>query len=348
MPLITIITACIVARLAMPYIVKQYVNKTLAALDGYRGEIDDIDINLYRGAYQIKTLRINKTGPRTSLPFVNIPEVDLSIAWRHLLKGHLVSDIVVNRPEINFVDSEDDRKDQAGKSANWVNTLKALFPVTISSLTVRDGKISFKNPSASPKIDISIENIEVDARNFTNVAQKSEGLFARVTSSGKITPQANIEVKLDIDPLAQKPTFNLDAKIGNLDLKNYNDFLRHYLSIDVKKGLAVIVCEIAAKDGSIEGYVKPLFRELNILSASDLKENEGFLALAWEAVVASVAEILENQPHDQLAMKVPIKGKISSLDTDGIAIVASILKNAFISAFKPIYDNTISLKKENH
>lgn len=41
-------------RLALPYILLNYVNKQLTKIDGYTGHVDDIDVALYRGAYTIK------------------------------------------------------------------------------------------------------------------------------------------------------------------------------------------------------------------------------------------------------------------------------------------------------
>ena len=42
-------------RIALPYIVLNYVNRQLTLIDGYYGHVDDIDISLYRGAYTIKS-----------------------------------------------------------------------------------------------------------------------------------------------------------------------------------------------------------------------------------------------------------------------------------------------------
>ncbi len=51
---IVLIAAALCAlRLALPYIVKDYVNGRLHRLDSYDGRVADIDIGLWRGAYRI-------------------------------------------------------------------------------------------------------------------------------------------------------------------------------------------------------------------------------------------------------------------------------------------------------
>ncbi|MBS1526668.1 MAG: hypothetical protein JST19_13510 [Bacteroidetes bacterium] len=63
-----IISALIVFRLALPGIVKHYVNKQLNALPGYTGHVNDIDIALWRGAYVIKGLHLKKRPIRRNIP----------------------------------------------------------------------------------------------------------------------------------------------------------------------------------------------------------------------------------------------------------------------------------------
>jgi uncharacterized membrane protein (UPF0182 family) len=53
-----LVLAIIVVRLALPAIVKNYVNKKLNELPGYTGHVDNINIHLIRGAYTIDIIRL--------------------------------------------------------------------------------------------------------------------------------------------------------------------------------------------------------------------------------------------------------------------------------------------------
>lgn len=48
-----VIVVAIAIRAFMPFVVKDYVNRKLAALEAYEGHVDDVDIALWRGAYSI-------------------------------------------------------------------------------------------------------------------------------------------------------------------------------------------------------------------------------------------------------------------------------------------------------
>jgi hypothetical protein len=58
--LIGVAVLLITIRLILPYVVLHYANKTLANMKGYFGHIDDIDLSIYRGAYSINNIYLNK------------------------------------------------------------------------------------------------------------------------------------------------------------------------------------------------------------------------------------------------------------------------------------------------
>ncbi len=63
------VLALLVLRAFLPLLVKKYVNHTLAKIPGYRGHIEDIDLHLWRGAYEIQGLDILKIEGTSPVPF---------------------------------------------------------------------------------------------------------------------------------------------------------------------------------------------------------------------------------------------------------------------------------------
>ena len=79
---IIILILLIAFRLYLPILVKNYVNKVLANIPGYYGQVDDIDIALIRGAYVINGMYLNKGTAESQIPFLNFPKNDISIEWK--------------------------------------------------------------------------------------------------------------------------------------------------------------------------------------------------------------------------------------------------------------------------
>src|SRR5688500_13283290 len=137
--LLGVIVLLVGLRIALPYIVLHYVNKELASLDGYWGHAEDVDIALIRGAYRIERIRILKTDGRVPVPFFRTDAVDISVDWGALFDGMIVAEVLMTRPQINFVNAEHNRGDQTGEGANWQETIRDLVPIKINELVVRNG-----------------------------------------------------------------------------------------------------------------------------------------------------------------------------------------------------------------
>jgi hypothetical protein len=66
-------------RIALPHIVRKYVNKKLDEMPEYDGRIGDVDIRLWRGAYSIQGIEIIKTEGDVPVPFFSSRRVTFSV-----------------------------------------------------------------------------------------------------------------------------------------------------------------------------------------------------------------------------------------------------------------------------
>src|SRR5688572_6656750 len=74
-----IVALLVTLHLALPYLVRDYLNDRLADMGDYRGRIADVDLALWRGAYRINGLQIVKVDGKVPVPFVDAPLIDLSV-----------------------------------------------------------------------------------------------------------------------------------------------------------------------------------------------------------------------------------------------------------------------------
>jgi hypothetical protein len=342
----SIILLLIIARLVMPYFVLKYVNKTLSKSKSYPGHVEDIDIALLRGAYVIKDIRINKadslTGKTDSIPFFTSPAIDLSVEWKALFKGAIVGEIEVDEPRVNFVKGKHKDENAKKDTAEFQNVIKGLMPLTINRFQINNGHIHYIDKNSNPKIDIALSDLQIIATNLTNANDSNKVLPAGLKATGNAY-DGSLELNMKFDALQKKPTFDMNAKIANVNMVKLNDFFKAYGNFDVKKGNFGLYTEFAAKDGKFNGYVKPMLRDLDILQWN---EEEGDLKQKlWEGVVATVAEVFKNRQKEQLATKVPISGRFDQPDVNLWEAIVYVLRNAFVYALKPSVDNTIDIGK---
>lgn len=330
-------------RLALPFAVERYVNRQLQKSHDYRGSIGTVTLHLWRGAYQIHEIHIYKTDGNIPVPFFSTHILDLSLEWSELFHGAIVSQIRMYDPRLNFVTGPAKQQTQTGAENDWGATLESLVPFKINRLTIANGQVHFLDLYSNPKVDIYFSNVTAVATNFANSRHVAGKLPAGVTAAGKTLGGGNLSFLIQVDPVAKSPTFELNGELTNVDLVALNDFLRAYGKFDVARGTFDLFTSFAAKDERYDGYCKVFFKDLKVFNwKQDKKKN--ILEIFWKAIVGILAAAFKNQPHDQLATKIPITGSFGSTDVHIWPTVTTLLQNAFIRALVPRLDQPVKLK----
>ena len=338
--LLIVLAALVALRIALPSIVKSYVNKTLAGLPDYRGHVDGVGMALWRGAYVIKGVKIETVAANIPVPFFSAKQINLSIEWPALLQGSVVGAIGFIDPKINFVQGESAKDSQNGKGADFAGTLRKLFPFKINRFDVRNGEVHFMTFHTKPNVDIHLDSMSLHATNLTNSARLSKSLAASIDAQGTAMRTGKLKGHLDVDPYAQQPTFKLAIQLQQVELATLNAFFNSYAAVDVASGTFEMYSEVVAADGKFKGYVKPLFANMHI---ADLKK-ESPLRILWAALVEAVTKLFTNRSTDKLGTEIPISGTFENPKADILSAIGGILKNAFILALQPGFKNKITLQ----
>lgn len=330
-------------RLALPYVLKDYVNRQLNKSKDYSGSIGDVTVHLWRGAYQVHDIHIYKTGGEIPVPFFSTRILDLSLEWSELFHGSIVSKIGMLQPSLNFISGPTKEQSQSGKENDWGATLESLVPFDINRLTVNDGQIHFQNLYSTPPVDIYLNDVSVTATNFTNSRKVAAELPAGVTAHAKALGTGGLDLQIHVNPLAKAPAFELMGQLTNVDLVKLNNFLEAYGKFDVARGDFALFLSFAAKDGKYDGYCKVFFDDLKVFKW-DKDKKKDILEIFWQAIVGTLTTAFKNQPHNQLATKIPITGSFGKTDVHLWPTIATLLRNAFIKSLVPRLDQPVTVK----
>jgi hypothetical protein len=337
-----VVVLLVAARVALPYVVKDIVNRRLMALESYDGRVEDVDLALWRGAYRIDGIRIVKTGSRQPVPFFTSDRIDFSVEWPSLLRGRIVAECEVWSPNVNLVRSESEKESQLGVEVNWADELEALFPFRFNTIVVHDGLATFRAPGIRSQDALEASNIEAEITNMTNVAETGQEAFAHFKATAAVLDSGSATIAGSANPLAQKPTFDVNLTIKGVQLPKVNPWLRQYIKADAEAGNFELYTELAAADGRFKGYAKPIMRGVEIYSSEETEENP-FKRL-WEGIVDLAAEVLEDQDTGQVAARIPLSGTIEDPDAGILQTVVSVLRNAFVSAFARSLEGSVSIR----
>lgn len=332
-------------RIAATYVLQWYVNDKLDESPDYAGQVGDIDLSVLAGAYSIENVEIEKTEGEVPVPLFAAREVRFSVLWSGLLNGAVVGETEMFEPQINIVDSEDETKKQTGAGGQWLSMFDDLFPLTIDRAVIHDGQLHFRNFDAEPQMDIFLSEVEAEAVNLANSQATTDSRIARMQLAARAMESSDLTVGAAFDPTTESPTFDVNVRLLKLPILELDNFIKTYAPFDIEAGTVDVVSEMAARDGMLQGYVKPIIYGLEVFSwKEDVgDDSDNPLKVLWEGLVDLVAELLENQPHDQIASNIPLEGDISSPDTNVFVAVANIFKNAFVEAYDANLENTVSL-----
>jgi hypothetical protein len=225
----SIILLLIILRLLLPTIVLRYANNTLANMNGYYGHVQDIDIALYRGAYQLNNIYINKRDSATQkqTPFFSANTIDLSIEWRALFEGSVVGQMELFSPKLIFTKDKTEI-DQVAKDTNdFRKVLKDFMPLKVNRFEAHNGSIHYVDSTASPKVDIYLTETYILAHNLKNTSDKREKLPSSVIAKANVYG-GSLSLKMKLDGLADDPTFDLSAELKNANLVKVNNFFKAY------------------------------------------------------------------------------------------------------------------------
>ena len=344
-----IVIVLIAARLLLPYFVVRHVNKILSQIPHHTGSISDVDIHLVRGAYVIKKLKIFKFDGIKKVPFIDMPNTELSVQWRAIFKGAVVAEVTFNNPILNFIGG--DGKNAAGKTTNqtgadvdWTVPLKRLMPMQFNRLEIINGTINFYDFTTKPKANLYLKRVHLLATNLNNADRQKSALPSKVTATAISIGNGKLNVVMDINVLKKIPDLDLDLKFEGINMPAINDFLYAYSKVDVEKGTFNLYSEVVVENGKVKGYVKPLALDVKIVSWKNDKNN--IINLIWQSIVGLFVEIFTNQKKDQFATKVALQGDLNNIKTNVWPALGNIFRNAFIQAFESKTDNTLKFKKE--
>lgn len=335
--IIVIAAALVVLRLLSPFFVTRYVNSVLGSIEGYEGSISDVDIHLYRGAYKIHDLKIFTVEGDRKIPFIDIPDTDLSIEWSALFDGAIAGEVVFTHPELNFIGGTEEK--QSGEGVDWTEPIKDLMLIRINRLEINDGKIVFYDFSTEPRVDLHLDSIYLVATNLSNAESVQKALPSSVTASATSIGNGKLSLEMNINVLKRIPDLDLNLSFEGIHMPALNDFFRAYARVDVERGVFNLYTEMIIDNGNLSGYVKPIAEDVKILDWS--KDKRKPLELIWESIAGTIGEIFENQPEEQLATRVPLQGNVASVKTSAWPAIWNIFRNAFVEAFSKSTDNTV-------
>jgi Domain of Unknown Function (DUF748) len=226
---------------------------------------------------------------------------------------------------------------EVGKTARKYSNEPTL-ELKVNEVEVRKGQLGYVNRAAKPPYRVFFTDTTLAIENFSN--HLKDGI-ARGKVQAKFMGSGPTQIDFAFRPETKGPDFNLAVRIENTDMQKMNDLFRAYGNFDVTAGVFSFYSEIKVRQGKIEGYVKPLFRDMKVYDERQDREKSVFRKL-YEGLVGGIAGLLQNRPREEVATETSISGDIESPQASTSETVLRLIQNAFFKAILPGFEREVS------
>jgi hypothetical protein len=211
----------------------------------------------------------------------------------------------------------------------------------VRAFRVMHADLGLVNKTVIPEFRMFLSDADIRIGNVSN--RLSEGV-GKVEVRGKFMGSGATHVVGSFRPEQKGPDFDVDIKIENTDMKAMNDILRAYGKFDVVSGNFSFYSELRVKNGYLNGYVKPLFKDVKAYDPEQDRDKT-FVRRLYERIISGVSKIMKNVPRKEVATKVDISGPLETAHPKTWQAVANLIRNAFFKAILPGFEHQVAEPK---
>lgn len=200
--------------------------------------------------------------------------------------------------------------------------------IRAKEVRIVDGNIGWVDRSGDEPFRLFLADSDLTIENVTN--HLTEGT-AVATLKGKFMGSGETAAKASFRAESGGPRLDLSVKIENTDMRSMNQLWERYANLQVDAGQFSFYSELNLKDRAIRGYVKPLFRAVDVRE----QRERGVLHKVYQKAADVAAKILRNRPRREVATVTDISGSLDNPETSSWQAVQKLIQNAFFKAILP-------------
>ena len=215
--------------------------------------------------------------------------------------------------------------------------------VRFNNVRIVGAELGMINKAADPEYRLFVTKARLDIDNLGN---QEEAGAATARAQGIFMGSGKLEGSARFRPRGKSANFDLLLAIEETNMKTMNRLFLATGNFDVNAGHFSLYTEISVRDGVVDGYVKPLFREVDVYDVRQDKKKNIFRQL-YEGILGGLSWLLENRPRDQVATSTRISGRLSNPETSTLDVVVGLIQNAFFQAILPGLERSIETERTN-
>lgn len=321
----------VVFRLALNPIVEWQTRKSLENLEGYRIELEDVSIDVFKLQTVSHGVAVIKDGAGgNEEPVLYVEAMRGGIYWRKLLDFQLVIASELDGLKINLIAAKTKAEQQLEpETPNLAEVLEKMLPIKVDRVQVRNGEVTFTDKTSKAFPKLWLHDIELTVENLATRAAMAENAPTTAALSATFQQNGKLSLFLTADPLAQGLFFAGQAELTDFPLNELHGILKDKTGLVLTQGTLDVYAEIICKDGVLSGGIKPLIKNAEVEAAKPGLDN---VLKEWLADIA--IDLLSDRVKGRNAVStvIPISGTVKSPQAQLLPTILGVYRNAFVLA----------------
>ncbi len=197
--------------------------------------------------------------------------------------------------------------------------------------------VGFVNEARDPPYRAFVSGAHVTVENLSNGLRRGA---ATVHADGRFMGSGPARIAATFRPGSPGADFDFSLAVERTDLTTMNDLLRSYGKFDVAAGSFSLYSELKVRNDEVEGYLKPLFRDVKVYE-KEKDRDKPFLGKLREKLVGAAADLLRNGERKEVATRIDLSGSIDSPRSSTWQALGRLLQNGFFKAILPGFDEAL-------
>ncbi|MGE5283967.1 MAG: DUF748 domain-containing protein [Actinomycetota bacterium] len=302
---------------------------------GFKGEVDlrGIDLGYFRPIAERENLTVRK-GVLSANGSMEFAPKNTDVHMKAIEFEGLDADYDL-RPET--VAKKQEQVEIATTTAKEMSNAPTS-KIRVDVLKITQGTLGYMNRKTDPNVRIYTDHIEASFKDFSN--QLAEGP-SEFRMRGRFMGSGDTRVTGTFRPESKNPNLGLKIAIDNTDMKAMSGIFQAYGKFDIKKGEFSFFSEMTIRNNRVQGYVKPIFKNMEVTDMRTPEQKGLFHKLYVGAVKVVVTKILKNRPLQQVATETDISGPLEGPSTNTAQIIVNLIRNAFFKAILPGFEQEV-------
>jgi hypothetical protein len=209
--------------------------------------------------------------------------------------------------------------------------------VRLNRIRIAGAELGMINKASTPAYHLFVKDTRIEVDHLSN--QGKEGV-ASARASGLFMGSGKARASARLRPKGKNANFDLELTIEETEMKTLNKLFLATGNFDVTAGRFSLYTEIAVRDGVVDGYVKPLFRDVDIYNPKHDRKKNIFRKM-YEGILGGLSWLLENRPREEVATTTRISGRLSNPETSTWEVALGLIQNAFFQAILPGLERSV-------